>query len=362
MATTARQLEQFAESLEPAFRKAFLDAIAQVTDKVGVQLIADLLQAGRVDDVLQVLGLDDARFSSLADQVRSAYMSGGTLGAAEMPALRVSLAPVITGSYRPTSVTKAPAVEVRFNLRNPVAEKWVNERSSALITNIVEDQRVMIREALANGLAKGDGPRQTALEIVGRIDATGRRSGGTIGLTSQQAKFVRNMRDELASGDTKQMANYFTRTLRDKRFDGIVKRAMAAGKPVSAADIEKLAGRYSDRLLKYRGDAIARSESLNALRAGQEEAYRQQIETGKLAPENVIGTWSTSGDDRVRHSHVELDGQKRVFGEPFVTPSGARLNYPGDESLGAGPEEIIMCRCKKTYSINYGAEALRNGR
>ncbi|WP_230079793.1 hypothetical protein, partial [Alteripontixanthobacter maritimus] len=37
---------------------------------------------------------------------------------------------------------------------------------------------------------------------------------------------------------------YFTRKLRDKRFDGIVRKAIATGKPLSVADVERIAGRY----------------------------------------------------------------------------------------------------------------------
>lgn len=103
---------------------------------------------------------------------------------------------------------------------------------------------------------------------------------------------------------------------------------------------------------------IARTESIASLNAGREVAYRQQIEAGKLAPENVECTWSDTNDDRTRHSHRAMNGQKRMFGEPFQAPSGALMNYPGDTSLGAGPEETIGCRCMKQYRINMAAEVL----
>jgi hypothetical protein len=354
---SARQLEQLARKLEPGIAKAFLRAIAEMTNAAAVQLIADLLQAGRVDEVLTVLGMDEARFNDVSEALREAFKTGGQQATQDMPKLRMTLDPGITGTYRPRSTS--PVVKTSFNLSNPAAEQWLRENAARLVTGIINDQREMIRQTLQQGIAAGRNPRQTALDIVGRVSETGRRAGGQIGITAQQGQFVQNLRAELASGNPKQMAKYFTRERRDKRLDGIVKRAIAAGKPVSQAEIDKIAGRYADRLLALRGEMIARTESISSMAAGREEAYRQKIEAGLLDPENVTATWSDSGDRRVRHSHHLMNGQKRKFGVPFQTPSGALMNYPGDTSLGAGPEETIGCRCVKQYRIDMTAEALR---
>ncbi|KRG47346.1 hypothetical protein ARC20_03175 [Stenotrophomonas panacihumi] len=356
-AATARQLDQLAVQLEPAFQRAFLKAVRSVANEAAVQVIADLMQAGRVDDVLTVLGLDEPRFADLAEALRGAFKAGGAVATKEMPAIRLKLDPVVTGSYRPKAT--APVLRTQFDLRNPVAERWLQQNSARLITGIVNDQREVIRVVLQQGLAAGRNPRQTALELVGRAGATGQRAGGVVGLTSQQAQFVANMRAELASGDPGRMAQYFDRQRRDKRFDAAVRRAMQARRPVSPADIDKIAGRYADRLLALRGETIARAESITALSAGREESFRQHIAAGGLAPENVIGTWSATGDRRTRHTHQEMSGQKRAFGEPFVSPNGAQMMFPGDTSLGAPPEETINCRCTKLYRIDMAAEALR---
>jgi len=356
-AATARQLEQLAVKLEPAFQRAFLRAIAGMANQAGVQLIGQLLGAGRVDDVLTVLGLDEPRFADLAEAMRTAFKEGGELGAREVPQIRLSLELVIRGGYTPRTAT--PVLRSQFDLRNPAAERWLQENSSRLITGIVEDQRSLIRGVLEQGMVAGRNPRTSALDLVGRVGDTGRRTGGVLGLTSQQGQFVANVRAELASGDAARMEHYLTRARRDKRLDGIVKRAIAAGRPVSPGVIDRIAGRYADRLLALRGEAIARTESLTALSAGREEAFRQQIVAGGLDPANVECTWSATGDRNTRHSHRAIDGQKRPFGQPFQTPSGALMLFPGDTSLGAGPEETINCRCMKRYRIDMTAEALR---
>ncbi|KAG1081504.1 hypothetical protein G6F40_015466 [Rhizopus arrhizus] len=62
-------------------------------------------------------------------------------------------------------------------MRNRGVESWLQTNSSRLITGVVEDQRQLVRQHLVRGMATGTNPRQTALELVGRVGETGRRSG-----------------------------------------------------------------------------------------------------------------------------------------------------------------------------------------
>lgn len=352
---TPRELELLARRLEPAIRRAFEQAIAGVRSQAQLDLLAELLRAGEVDAVLEALGFDAERFSPLAESVRQAFAAGSDAGMKDLPTL--SFRQQVRGRYNPASNT--PLLRFGFDMRNRGVEDWLQANSSRLIRGIVEDQRELVRQLLLRGMVAGRNPRQTAVELVGRIGETGRRTGGVVGLTAQQAQYVANVRAQLASGDPSRMAEYFDRQRRDKRLDGIVKRAIAAGKPVSQTDIDKIAGRYSDRLLALRGENIARTESLTAMSAGREESYRQQIEAGRLAPENVTCGWSATADHMTRHSHHLMNGQKRQFGVPFQTPSGALLRFPGDTSLGAPAEETIGCRCTKTYKVDMAAEVRR---
>lgn len=249
----------------------------------------------------------------------------------------------------------------RFDIRNPVAEAWLRNHSSSLVTSIVRDQLEAIRITVSSGVGMGRGPRQMALDLVGRVSATGRRAGGIVGLTSQQAGYVATARAQLLSGVPEEMAGYFNRVARDRRFDGIVRRAIEAGRPVSAADVDRIAGRYADRLLRLRGEMIARTEALTAFNTGRDEAIRQHVAAGRISGRNVQKEWSASGDDRVRDTHAAMNGQTVPFDQPFTSPSGAQLMHPGDTSLGAGAAEIIQCRCSVRYRIDQIAEAMENG-
>lgn len=68
-------------------------------------------------------------------------------------------------------------------------------------------------------------------------------------------------------------------------------------------------------------------------------------------------SWLSSRDRRVRKppksgaNHAAMDGQRVRVGEPFVTPRGFRLLFPGDVSLGAPADEVINCRCTTVDEI-----------
>jgi hypothetical protein len=207
----------------------------------------------------------------------------------------------------------------------------------------------MVRAVLVNGLERGYNPRKTALDLVGRMNmATGRREGGLIGLTTRQAEWVSNAGTELDALDR----SYFNRILRDKRYDSMVSKAMRNGKPLSAADRGMILGRYSDRMLKYRADTIARTETITALRAGQREGYDQLIDSGRVQDHQIERTWDATGDDRTRPDHMAMNGQTVAgMATPFIAPDGSQLMYPGDTSLGASDEQVIQCRCIEAVSI-----------
>lgn len=239
-----------------------------------------------------------------------------------------------------------------FNGRHDRAEAWVREQAGKLIEGIIEDQRQAIRAVIEEGVTSGKNPRAIALDIIGRVNkVTGRREGGLIGLSSAQTDAVIKAARELASGDPKAMLRYLNRTRRDARFDRLVRKAIEGGKKLSAADQARIIGRYKDRLLQLRGENIARTEALNAYRAGRHEGFAQLADSGTIRREQIKVTWSATGDLRTRDTHIALNKQEVTFGNFFVSPSGALLEYPGDVTHGAPGSEVINCRCYADYKI-----------
>ncbi len=69
---------------------------------------------------------------------------------------------------------------------------------------------------------------------------------------------------------------------------------------------------------------------------------------GQIRPEQIEAKWVTASDERVRSSHVRLNGQVRMIGEVWEADGGP-LRYPGDPD---GPaSETTQCRCVLTRRI-----------
>jgi uncharacterized protein with gpF-like domain len=117
--------------------------------------------------------------------------------------------------------------------------------------------------------------------------------------------------------------------------------------------VDRITGRYKDRLLEYRGDVIARTETLAALQAGKQEAFEQLIDSGKVRADQVTKVWQATGDSRTRDSHAAMNGQTVKLRQAFTTPLGFQMMHPHDNSLGAPASETIQCRCYVEMKVKY---------
>ncbi|HWV44127.1 phage minor head protein [Pseudorhodoplanes sp.] len=329
----ANRWDQLIDQWDATLRKAFLDSVYRLRDQAQLDAISRALERGDVNGALRAVGLDPASFRAWDKTFEAAFEAGGTATVSALPVLRDA------AGYR---------LVVQFNIRNPQAEAWLRNHSSTLVREILDDQRDMIRTHLANGMARGVNPRTSALDLVGRIGATGRREGGVIGLTSSQAEWVRRYEAELAS-DAPGAA--LARELRDRRFDAAVRRAADAGEPVPASIRAKMVTAYRNRALRFRAEALARTEAMAALHTAQDEAINQAVSAGAIDQTAVTFAWRTARDKRVRDSHKAMEGQTRPMGVPFRSGSGAMLRYPGDPSAPAS--ERINCRCWREPVVDF---------
>jgi hypothetical protein len=318
---------------EGTLGRAFVDSVYNLRSAAHVEQIARMLDAGNIDGAVRATAIDSVSFRPYDKAIADAFEAGGKHTA--------DLIPVQT-------TPEGFRVVVQFDVRNRAAEYWLKEHSSTQIKGILDDQRAMVRDFLTKGMAAGNNPRTTALDLVGRIGASGRREGGVIGLSSSQVEWVNNYAADLASDDP---TAALTRSLRDARFDSAVINASESGEPLAPDLIESMVDSYTNRALRYRAESIARTESMAALHEAQSQAMDQAIESGAVTQDQVSYIWNTAGDDRVRPSHETMDGQEVAMGEMFTTGDGAQLEYPGDPN--GPPEEIIACRCWREPSIDF---------
>ena len=336
-------LDLIAQQKERDMLRAFADAVADIKNSVKLKDLEAAIASQDADAVVRLLGIDRAAFERVDDEIYQAYRIGGLTGVEQIGRI-------------PTPLGE---IAFRFDMAAPSAVQWIEKQSSELITEIVDDQIEMIKAQLANGLELGNNPRTTALELVGRYNpATGKRAGGTVGLTTQQAGWINNARNELLELDR----NYFTRELRDKRYDSIVRKAIEDGKPLTKAQIENAITQMQSKALKYRGDVIARTESINALRAGQFQAVEQAMEKGELDSQDAKKIYDATGDKRTRLDHLEAEARYKdgiPIDQPFKYIDGSEVMYPGDNSLGAPAKQVIQCRCRLVTVIDFIGRQVR---
>lgn len=341
------------DKLTPSVRREFLRAVADIRNSASMTRLIQAVERGDASMVARVLNLREDMLAPITEALRGAYVAGGQASLEALP--------------RITDPATGAGAVFRFNGRNPRAEDWLRASSSRLVAELVDGQVELIQGVLSAGMARGANPRTVSLSLVGRINrSTGRREGGLIGLHSQFSQYVDNplwhadpvrnppgALQQLTSGDKNMMRGYLTRAARDRRYDSIVRRAIKDGKPVDAGTARKISGKYSDKLLRVRGNNIARTELLGSLHASQDEGLQQLVDGGMLRPDQISATWDASEDMDTRPSHSAMEGQQMAADGTFTTGAGYRLRYPGDRELGAPAEEVINCRCRKVVRIDH---------
>ncbi len=308
------RIRKLTETWEKENRARFLRFINSIKNSMKLEQIEQLV---RRNDVAGIMRLVNAQTAILGSIVNDTFIAAGNLETELLQgAVNVGLA---------------------FDPGNERAAAIARQDRSNLIQGFVEDEFEMVRRTMQRGLRSGANPRDVARGLV-----------DSIGLTAKQQGAVDNYEDMLR-GEAARQREALTRDLRDRRYDAQVKQSANTGEPLSEKQIKTMVGRYKDKYLKYRADAISRTETTRAVSKGRQEALRQTVDAADIPMENVRRVWNSSGDNRTRDSHSAMDQQQRGIDEPFQSPSGARIRYPGDNL--APPEESIHCRCVVTNLI-----------
>jgi hypothetical protein len=337
MASNTPQITMLLDKMSKLLGTEFTTAISQITSNAQIAKLTAAVSTGDINKVMHAAGMRAGSWNGLTEQIRAGYHEGGIF------------------SIDASVPSKFGMV---FDISNPRAEQFLRFQSSRLIKRINKEQRYAIQLILKEGLKLGRNPKSVGLDIVGRMGRTSsgvyKRVGGVIGLNGPQTKTVLKARNELNWVHTTKPgeSNYFTRTRRDRRFDKVVHKAVKTGKPLSAATVSKLTGRYSDRLKELRGATIGRTEMLRSLNAAANESMLQVVDE-KLAPKEAIKRiWhhSYSKGERAGHLAMGKDLQERPMDEAFVNPyTKNTMMYPGEGTAS----EVINCRCWVEHEVDY---------
>ena len=184
-------------------------------------------------------------------------------------------------------------LKIRFDLVDPHAVAWINQHSAELVRYVGQSSKTAIREIIQDGFVNGITPQQMALRIEQHI-----------GLDPARSRSLAKYRAALLEGG------------------------------VPRGEVDKLTDRFSDRLLKARGLAIAVNESLEAMGWGSYENTRQAVFRGVLDPAVWEGYRIITPDDRL------CDTCRFYAKETRILPDGVYA------STGRTTARIhITCRC-----------------
>lgn len=349
-----RQLEALTARFEPIVRDAFLAVADQIIRDADFTRLVQAIETGNVRDVLRSIGIQAGSFNAIGEAMGAAYAASGATAMTMMPLVRDG---------------RGFKVNFQFNARNLRAERRLSSYLSGLIQEFTKEAEAATRATLAAGLKAGRNPRQVAQELIGVYDpALRKRVGGSLVLNRNQADALIRSKADLAQKtitmivDGKEqvyegsLAKYLTRTRRDKRFDSTVRKAMNGEIALSQAQINRLATRYSERLLISRANTIGQTEVMEALNSARMEAGYQAAEQAGVDPDKAEKVWIATADNRVREQHLHMNNAV-VLGmdTPFTLPDGTQMQYPMDSSLGAGASQTINCRCTYFVRLNFFA-------
>ena len=308
---------------EAQLQKAFLNGASLISDQARVRALRDAISRGDYAAAMDAVNVDEAAWDELRVLLVQTYAEGGVSEISGM-------------AYRDRP---------RWNSASPRAETYAREVIGQHITRITVDARDAVRWTIGDGVAFGRSVDRIALDIVGRVGANG-RSGGIVGLNQMQAQWVANMRHWLAVDPARALAY----SKRDKRFDKLIRSAVD-GKPLTAAQIDNMAARYSDNLLRVRGLTIARTERGSAINAGRYEAWMQAADRAGLPYAAIWKEWRHSSRQmEPRLSHIAANGDRVQGLETPFNIGGILAQYPHHPGLPAS--EVVNCGCTVRYGIN----------
>lgn len=270
-----QELLATADKARPKFRRVLHDAVEAALATLTVRRVADALNAGD----LQALEL-------VIDWEAFHHALGG-------------YKPLIEGVFGKSGDVTAAWLEeglnasFRFDRYNPHAVEWINRHSLELVEDLSSSSREVIRGVLRDGFTEGITPQQMARQIEQHIGLDLRRSGA-----------LEKYRDGLVEGD------------------------------VPLADVDRLAGKYSERLLGDRAETIALEETLEASAQGNFESTRQSVERGVLDPDLYEAYRIVTPDDRLCEFCEKNDS------EPRQLPAGTYAS-----SGETNPRLHTRCRC-----------------
>lgn len=239
------------------------------------------------------------------------------------------------GQERIRHLAQAADIVISFDLTYEPTVQAARDLGGRLIREMGEETRAGVMQSLARSVREGINPRTAA-----------RRFRSSIGLTRRQEQAVTNFQRGLETLDR----SILDRALRDKRFDGTLRRALETQQPLKPQQIERMVTRYRQRSIKHRSELIARTESLRAVHVGSHQGMGQIIPHLGRGQE-LKRFWVYTHDGKTRDAHRRIPSLNKEgvgLDDSYQTPLGP-LRFPHDPNGSA--KNTVGCRCTEVARI-----------
>jgi hypothetical protein len=331
-------IDALAKRVAPDIAKAFVAAINTASNQINVAALTAAIRAGNLGAIMAILRSPQALFFPMNEAVRAAFMAGALSVADQVP------------FKNPFNGSR---LLVAFDGHHSLAEKWARDNGATLIEGILESQILSVRAIIADGIAINRTTSEMALDLVGRINrATGKREGGILGLNASQTDTLIGARADLSSGEAWRLKHYLNLKSRDPAFDKIVEQAIRTGQPLPRDVIEQILTKQKNRMLKQRGEMIARDQAYTAIDTGQHQGWKQLADSGQVSPRDVTKRWQHNLNRPARPDHLEISGKVVSLDEAFEMPDGTRMQHTHDSAGGA--KNCLNCHCTTFYRLRKG--------
>ena len=284
-AARTHALIALADKMEPRMRNSFLRAVDEMKGNIDMGLLAQAI--GNNDRLLAYTSVFEKKWPSVLAST------------AKVPVETYGLA----GGIASKGLGRI-GIQTSFNLKSPEAINWARTNSSSLITNISSETRKGVQSVIGSAFDLGIPPKDAAKVI-----------RDMVGLTEKQSIAASRYRDKISNQDR------------------------------PADQVERMAARYESKLLRYRGETIARTEIIASAHQGQKEAWQQAVDEGLLDSSETNREWITTDDDRLCPICEPMNGQIVGLDEAFLDGDGEDVEEPP-----------VHPNCRCTVGISFEAK------
>ena len=308
----------FASTLNPPLVEAFLYALRDIRDRIPESEVERLIRIGDVVGAAAlIMSAPTSRhaFNQFQGAIRDAVAKSAKWWGREIPVVKDG----------------GNILRVQFDVLDARTVTAVRQFEAAVLKEAGKTIEGAIIQAVEDGLSRGINPRTIARGI-----------RDVVGLTPTQEVWVRNFRDELIRGD----AAVFERKLLDRRFASTIRKAFA-GDGLTAKQIDVMVASYRKRMIAYHAETVARTVGINAMKLGQLEIWKQSVDQGIVAEEDIERGWRTKMDGRERETHAEMNGATTTLNGTWNVPGVGPVTYPGEKEFNCRCAQLIKLKTRR---------------